>query len=163
LAGLSTVVLAADDRTVLFDEDVNFAAFKTFTLKPGTITSARPELTSAIATKSLEGAIRDALTARGLKEVADQADLLVEHSVTAVDWNISPFGRPNPVGGRGRGAGAPVDFTEATLVIDLKAGDPLALVWRGVYRDEEKDAGKLADALPKDAASLLSSYPPRKR
>jgi hypothetical protein len=32
-----------------------------------------------------------------------------------------------------------------------------------VYHDTEKDAGKLADALPKDAAKLLSEFPPRKK
>jgi hypothetical protein len=163
---LASAVLAADDRTVLFDDEVNFSSFKTFTLHDGTVSSQRPELKSSITRKKLSDAIRGALTARGLKETADPADLLVEHSVNAVDYGIGPFGRANPIGGRGRrgdAQGSTVDFTEATLVVDLKAGDPRALVWRGVFRQAENDAGKLAEALPKFAASLLSDYPPRKK
>ncbi len=164
---LSSAVLAArDDRSILFDEDANFPSFKTFTLSDGQMTSERPELKFPIVIKTIGDTIRAALTARGLKEVPLRPDLVVEYSVDAVDWGIGPFGRATPVlppGARGgRGRGMQVDFTEATLVIDLKHGDPGLLVWRGVYRDAENVASKLADALPGDAKTLLSQYPPKK-
>lgn len=165
---VSSAVLLADDHCVLFDEDVNFSVFKTFTVHVARTTSDRAELNSPVGLKAVGEAIRAALMAKGLKDVPDRADLVVEYSVTGVNYNIGPFGRPNvvtpqPRGGRGSRDPAPVDFTEATLVIDLSHGDPATLLWRGVYHDTEKDAGNLAQTLPKDAATLLSQYPPRKK
>lgn len=166
---LSSAVLLADDHTVLFDEDVDFSIFKTFSMRAGRMTSDRPELNFPAVMQALADAIRGPLTAQSLKEVAGRADLVVEYSVTGVDYGIGPFGRPHAIqpgqrGGRGSRANAmQVDFTEATLVIDLKQGEAGTLVWRGVYRDAENDAQKLARALPADAAKLLSQYPPRKK
>ena len=162
---LSSAVLLADDRTILFDPEVDFSTFKTFALRDGTMDSQRPELNSAITIKKLTDTVRGALIGRGLKESPDPADLVVEYSVKAQDFGLGIFGRANPIGSRGRGgaqASTP-DFTDATLVIDLKAGDPRAMVWRGVYRDTESTAPKLADALPKHATKLLSEYPPKKK
>jgi hypothetical protein len=168
VVALSAAVLLADDHSIIFDEEVDFSTFKTFTMRDGRVTSDRPELNFPAAQKTLGEAIRTALTTRGLKEVADKADLVVEHSVAGVDYSIGPFGRANAIqpGQRGRGGRASmgqVDFTEATLVIDLKRGDPGTLVWRGVYHDTENDARTLAVELPKDAAKLLSQYPPRRK
>lgn len=166
---LSSAVLIADDRSVLFDEEANFSSFKTFKMRDGTLASQRPELNSPIAAKKLADAIRAALTAKGLREAPDPADLVVEHAVTTLDFGIGPFGRANPInpgqrGSRGRGGSpARVDFTDATLVIDLKAGDPRALVWRGVYNATEKTAATLADTLPESAGKLLSVYPPKRK
>jgi hypothetical protein len=52
-----------------------------------------------------------------------------------------------------------VNFTEATLVIDVRRESSQALVWRGVYRIAEDDTQKLMDALPKNAARLVSELP----
>ena len=166
---LSTAVLTADDHSVIFDEDVDFSIFKTFTLREGVMRSDRPELRFPAVMQNLGGAIRVALTTKGLKEVPDRADLVVEYSVTGQDYDIGPFGRANVVraGSRGRRGAGPsggqVDFTDATLVVDLKRRDSDQLLWRGVYHDTEEEAAKLADALTKNAATLLSQYPPRRR
>ncbi len=165
---LSATVLVADDHSVIFDEDVDFSTFKTFTMRDVRVESDRPELKFPAVTKTLGEAIRAALLARSLKDVPDKGDLVVESSVTGVDYGIGPFGRANVIrsGARGRGqaaSGATVDFTEATLVIDLKLASSGALVWRGVYHDTEHDAQKLAAALPKDATTLLSKFPPAKK
>jgi Domain of unknown function (DUF4136) len=164
---VSAAVLFADDHSVIFDEDVDFSTFATFAIGEGHMASARPELNFPAVMQSLGGAIRLALTTRGLKEVPDHADLVAAYDVTGVDYAIGPFGRPNaiqPSSGRrmGRAGSLPVDFTEITLVVDLNHGTPAALVWRGVYHDTEKAARKLAEALPKDATSLLAEYPPKK-
>jgi hypothetical protein len=159
--------LAADDYSVSFDHDVDFTAFRTFRLGPGELTSERPELQFPAVRTSVGGAIRTALMARGLREVPDRADLVVDFSVVGVDYAIGSFGRPNAIrpGQRGRGgraSGGAVDFTEARLVIDLSHGDPAALVWRGVFYDTEANAARLAQSLPKDAATLLGAYPPKR-
>lgn len=164
---LSSAVLLADDHTVLFDEDVDFSTFKTFRIGGGRMKSERPELKFPAVLTTITDAIRKGLTARSLKEVSDHPDLMADFSVTGKDFAIGMFGRPNVVsGGRGRGGrpnGGVVDFTEATLVVDLKEVRTDTLIWRGVYHDTEEDAQKLAEALPKDAAKLVETYPPRKR
>jgi hypothetical protein len=163
----SAVVLAADDRSVLFDPDVDFSAFKTYVLYEGKVQSRQPEITSQITLKRIADAIHTALASKKLKNTSDQPDLIVEYSVTTADFQVGPWGRASPVGGFGRGrvtteAQRP-DFTDATLVLDMKAGPDRELVWRGVYNDTEGDLGKLAQALPKDAATLLAEYPPKRK
>lgn len=165
---LSGAILLADDRVVLFDEDVDFATFKTFIIGSGRMKSDRPELNFPAVLTSLAETIRAGLKSKSLKEVSDNASLMVDFSVTGLDFVIGPFGKPNPVsqgqrGGRSRGASATVDFTEATLVIDLKEGRSNTLIWRGVYHDTENEARRLAEALPKDAATLIAEFPPKKR
>jgi uncharacterized protein DUF4136 len=164
---LLSATLVADDRTVLFDPDVDFSTFKTYVLFEGSINSKQPEITSQITLKKIADAVHAALAGKSLKATTDQPDLLIEYSLTTMDFAIGSFGRANPMGGRGRGratseAGQP-DFSDATLVLDMKAGSNRELVWRGVYNDTEDSLGKLADALPRDAAALLSEYPPRKK
>ena len=165
---LASAVLLADDHSVIFDEDVDFSIFKTFTMRPVRITSGRPELNFPAVAKTIDDAIRASLLSRGLKAADSGADLVVECQVTGVDFNVGPWGYPSTVspGGRGRGRGGspgPVDFTEVTLVLDLLRADSGALVFRGVYHDNEEDAEKLVQALPNDTRTLLSKYPGKRK
>lgn len=164
---LASAVLLADDHSVIFDEDVDFSIFKTFTMREVRMTSSRPELNFPAVVKSIGDAMRTSLTAVGLKEIDTGADLIVECQVSGKDFNIGPWGYPSTVspGGRGRGRGGspgPVDFTEVTMVLDLIRADSNALVFRGVYHDTEENPEKLVKALPKDATTLLAKYPRRK-
>ncbi len=165
IVALSASGLIADDHSVSFDEDVDFSIFKTFSLSAGRMRSDRPELNFPAVMTTLSDVVRTALRGHGLAEAAGRADLIVEHSVTGVDYSIGPGGRANIVrpGRRGSPSPGPVDFTEAVLVIDLKRSDSGALVWRGVYYDAEKDPQKLAAALSKDAAKLVSEYWPKRK
>ena len=165
---LSSALLLADDHVVLFDEDVDFSTFKTFIIGSGRMKSDRPELNFPSVPASIAEAIRAGLTKKSLKEVSDNASLTVDFSVAGLDFVIGPFGKPNPVatgsrGGRGRASSTTVDFTEATLVIDLRDSRSNTLIWRGVYHDTENEAQRLAEALPKDAATLIAEFPPKKR
>jgi hypothetical protein len=160
---LASVALLADDHSVIFDEDVDFSTFKTFTVRNGRMTSEQPELNYPVVLEVLGGVIRKTLTSKGLKHADDGADLIVEFNVNAVDFSIGPFGRANAMrGGRGRGGASQADFVEATLVLDLKRRDPEVLLWRGVYTDAEAEPGKLAEMLPRDAVTLLAQYPPKR-
>lgn len=165
---LSSGVALVDDHVVLFDEDVDFSTFKTFMIGGGRMKSDRPELNFPAVLASIAETIRTGLVGKSVKEVSDHPSLMVDFSVTSLDYVIGPFGKPNPVGagprgGRGRTGGGAVDFTEATVVIDLKDRQSDTLIWRGVYHDTESDAQRLAEALPKDAGVLLSEFPPKKR
>jgi len=162
---LASAVLVADDHTVIFDEDVDFSTLRTFDVRDARMSSERPELTFPAVMKAIDESVRGALVARGLKLMTDHPDLVAEYRVAGVDYSIGPFGRPNVItpGRGGRGRAMSVDFTEATLVIDLSRPDPKVLIWRGVFHDTENDARILAVALPKDAAKLLSEFPPKKK
>jgi Domain of unknown function (DUF4136) len=164
---LCSVVLAADDRTVLFDEDVDFSKFKTFAVADGHVQSNQPDLNSPITIKKITDAIRSALIAKKLTEGSVPADLTVQFNVTTKDYEIGPFGGVNPLGGRGRGRGPAStrepDLTDATLVIDFRTAGAGELVWRGVYNDTENGPAKVAEALPKDALNLLADFPPKKK
>jgi hypothetical protein len=166
VVALAATLVFADDHVVLFDEDVDFSTFKTFMIGSGRMKSDRPELGFPAVTATIAEAIRTGLISKSLKEVSDSPGLMVDFHVTGKDFVIGSFGKPNPVtprGGRGGTGGAAVDFTEATLVIDLQDVRSKTLIWRGVYHDTESDARRLAEALPKDAAVLMSEYPPKKR
>jgi uncharacterized protein DUF4136 len=161
---MSAVELAADDRSVTFDKGTDFAPLKTFTVRDVRVTSSRPELGNALFAMQVHDAIRDALAAKGLKETSTGPQLVVESSVTGIDYSVGPAGRANPIPpGRAAPSFAPVSFTEGTLVIDLKAADSGKLVWHGVYRRPKDSAGKLAEKLPGDARKLLSEFPPKKK
>ena len=144
-----------------------FSTFKTFMIGSGRMKSDRLVLNFPSVMTSLAEPIRSGLTNKSPKEVSDTPGLMVDYSVSGLDFVVGPFGKPNPVvpgqRGRGRAATTTVDFTEATLVVDLKDGRSNTLIWRGVYHDSENQAQRLAEALPKDAATLISEYPPKKR
>src|SRR5262245_6056475 len=161
---IAVVELAADDRSVTFDKGTDFAPLTTFLVRDVRVTSSRPELDNALFAMQVHDAIRDALTAKGLKETATRPQLVVDSTVTGMDYSVGPAGRANPIPpGRAAPRFAPVSFTEGTLVIDVKTADSGKLVWHGVYRRPKDSAGKLAQKLPGDAKKLLSEFPPKKR
>ena len=162
--------LRADDSTVDFDADVAFSSFRTFAIKDGKIDSTRPEVNNSIVINALKKTIRDELTVRGLKETPDKPDVVIQYIVEATEYSVGSGGRANPIGparggrgGRGDPTGTPVDFIEGTLVIDVSTSQPALLVWRGVYRDDEKNSAKFAQKLAGDAKKLLAQYPPKKK
>jgi hypothetical protein len=169
---LAPALLSADDHSVLFDEDIDFSTFRTFAVRDATLKAKEPSLTSPVLVKALAEAVREALIAKGLTESASQPDLVVECTVTGVDFDMNKWGvlrqMNNESTGRG-GRRSPnpspnhPDFSEATMVLDLKRADTSALVFRGVFHDTEKDQSALAARLPKDAATLLAKYPVKKK
>lgn len=146
---LSAVLLFADDRTVDFDRHTDFSTLKTFALREGKVDSPEPELNNTLLVKKIADVIRMELTSRGLKETINNPDVIVDYSISGQVFN-------EPRGG-------PISSSEGTLVIDLTKRDSRALVWRSVYRDNEKNSAKLAQKLPGDVKKSLSDYPPKQK
>jgi hypothetical protein len=176
LAGLVLfpAVLVADDHIVQFDRTVDFSIIRTFTFRGTTIASDRPELNNPLVLSKVTDTIRTLLTAKGLRETPDRPDVVVEFTVTGQDYSVGPFGRASRIeGGRGGRGGSrrggdpqsaqPVAFIEGVLVLDVIDRESGLLVWRGVYRDSERDNARFARKLPDDARKLLSEYPPKKK
>jgi hypothetical protein len=149
--------LAADDLNVQVDPRANLAAFRTFTIRNGTVASERPELDNPLFEKKLRTTMRLALTARGLNETTDGADLVVDFMVLGEDFSTSQRGLVRGMGPR------PLRFTQGTLTIDLSRSGEATPVWRGVYRDDEMTGSKLLLKLPEDAKKLIAKYPQRPR
>jgi hypothetical protein len=149
---VSSAWLSADDLSVVVDPKADFSTFKTFAVRAGKIESAKPEIDNSLFAKKLTRTIREALTAKGLKEVTGRPDLMVDYTITSEDINTTQRG-----GGRGTGP-QPLRFTVGMLVIDMTRPGDQAPVWRGVYRDDERTGSKLVQKLPEDAEKLIAKY-----
>lgn len=153
--------LRADEKDTDFDPQTNFTKFKTFTIRQGQVVAKSPELNSPLTRKKIEDSIRTQLIAKGLMEVPNRADLVVNFRFGAADKRqieAIPTGR----WGRGRRLET-FKFTEGTLVINLMDPEGRDLVWRGVYRDDESNPGKISNKLPDDIKKLFSDFPPKKK
>src|SRR5262249_19661056 len=143
LTGLCVcTVLYADEHNVDFDPHTDFSIFKTFALHEAKVNSPRPELNNPLVARKIGDTIRAELIAKGLKETPASPDLLVDYGITGEEYAAQ--------------RGGPPSFNRAILVIDLVKRDSKTLVWRAVYSDDEKTAGKLAQTLPGDAKKSLS-------
>jgi hypothetical protein len=139
----------ADHHNVNFDQHTDFSRLKTFAMREGKRDSFQPELNNSLVVKKIGDAIRAQLISKGLKETFNSPDVLVDFSVTGEDFNEQ--------------RGGPVTLSEGTLVIDLVKRESLALIWRSVYRDSERNAAKVAQNLPNDVKKSFSQYPPRQK
>ena len=153
--------LRADQKDTDFDSRTDFLKFKTFTLRQAQLEAKSPELNSPIVRKRIEDAIRTQLTARGLTEVQNRPDLVVNFRFGAADKRqVESF----PAGRWGRRRRIETfRFTEGTLVVNLMDTEGRELVWRGIYRDDENNAGKISNKLPDDIKKLFSDFPPKKK
>jgi hypothetical protein len=154
-------VLIADDRNVDYDPQADFSKYKTFIFREGEILTKAPDLNSPLVRKKIDAAIRAQLTAKGLREVENQGDLVVTYRLGAAQRReVQNF----PAGRLGRARRVETyRFTEGTLVIDLLNRQPRDLVWRGIYRDDESNVSKISEKLPNDIKKLFDEYPPKKK
>jgi hypothetical protein len=171
LLAMSPALFAAS-HIVDFDREVDFTTVKTFTLRGAEFLIDRPEIRSPLVAGQVTAAIRAALLARGLRETAQDADVLVDWSVRGQRFAINEWGRAIPLDNSASGwrlppgnpwRDLPESFVEGVLVLDLTARSSGLLVWRGVYRDNERDSARVGQRLPDYARQLFVKYPPVKK
>jgi len=159
---LALSVAQADQRTIDSDPAADFSAFKTFRMREGAITARSPDLSGQLTRKKIEEGIRAALATKGgMQEVQTQPDLVVQWRFgTATKREVETWA----VGRWGRGRAVSVnDFTEGTLVVDLYERTGRDLVWRGIYRDDEKNPAKISAHIASDINKLFKDFPPKKK
>jgi hypothetical protein len=160
----------AQKTNVEFDKSADFAAYKTFAWDPTPPTTARPLLVEAI-----KGAVADALSKSGMKQVADSPDLYVQiygglDSDAAISYSdlfygpagIAPFDQSFLIWGAVPGAATTVIVHKGQLVIDLLDAHQKKLVWRG--KANAKLSDKRQKALEQVNAAvdkLFAQYPPK--
>jgi uncharacterized protein DUF4136 len=156
-----SVPLRGDHKDTDFDPKTDFLKFKTFTLRQGQVEAKSPELNSPLVRKKIEESLRAQLTAKGLTEVQNRPDLVVNFRFGAADKRqVESF----PAGRWGRRRRVETfRFTEGTLVVNLMDTDGRELVWRGIYRDDESNPAKISNKLPDDVKKLFSDFPPKKK
>jgi hypothetical protein len=153
LVTLLSGVLVADEHHIVFDEHTEFSKFRTFAIRNSKSDSVLPEINNPLYLKRIADTIRIALSARGLKETVDRPDLFVDLHIGGTE--LSTADRPSE---RLRGG---VLFAQGTVTVDLIRRDPVLLVWKGIFHDDESNGSKLARKLPSDVKSLLAKYPPK--
>ncbi|HEV2298363.1 MAG TPA: DUF4136 domain-containing protein [Candidatus Acidoferrales bacterium] len=151
----------AQKITVQFDQDADFSRFKTFSIRPGQLNSKNPALDSDLVRKRIDADIEKALTAKGLAEVADHADLNVVYRLGAARrTQLEAY----PAGWRGWGTRVVrVPYAEGTLVIDLRSTASRSLVWRGIAEEQKSDATKLEGKLDDMVKKSFQKYPPKSK
>jgi hypothetical protein len=156
-----------------YDGSVDFAKYRTFTLREGT--PARDSLTQ----QRLEDAIAASLQAKGLRRVPDGGDLLVYTHVRTenqrqIEWtNYGYAGWGWGWGWGWRGWGGP-GWSQATvrnvpigtLIVDLVDSQEKRLVWRGIateYIDKivKMDPEEKTKAANEAMQKLFKEFPPR--
>jgi len=151
----------AQTVSVESDESVDFAKFKTFTVRDGKLSSRSPALNSPLTKKRIETEIEQALTAKGLTVATDQADLNISFEFGSARTMET---KSYPVGWRGRGTRVVnVPQSEGTLVIDMLDASTNSLVWRGITSESEPNPIKLADKLDDLVKKAIGKYPKLKK
>jgi hypothetical protein len=154
LATLLSSALFADEHHIVFDEHTDFSKLRTFAIRSAKSDSALPEINNPLYLKRIADTIRTSLSARGLKETVDRPDIFVDLHIGGTE--LSTADRPSE---RLRGG---VLFAQGTVTVDLIRRDPILLVWKGIFHDDESNGSELARKLPSDVKGLLAKYPPKK-
>ena len=151
----------AQKVNIEFDESTDFSKFKTFRIGEGQLNAKAPALNSDLTRRKIEGEIRKRFVAKGLSEVSSgQPDLNVQFRLGAARQNeVESF----PAGRFGRARRVVrTQYTEGTLVIDLRDTGKRELVWRAVATEEKNDPAAIADRLDEMVKKSIDKYPPKK-
>lgn len=143
------------------DESADFSKYKTFRVGEGQLKSKSPSLNSDLTRRKIDTEIRKRLIEKGLSEATGQPDLNVQFRLgSAPRSEVDAF----PVGRYGRGTRRVVtQYTEGTLIIDLRDTSRRELVWRAVVVEEKGDPAKIADRLDEMVKKAIEKYPPKKK
>ena len=171
LAGTGTAF--AQDVRYNFDQQANFAAFKTY---KWVVIKGATQL-SELVDRQVKAAVDAELATKGLtKTDSDTADLYIgyqagigqEKEYTSFDtgWGYGPGYRGGWYGGGGGGmtTGTTSTIYIGQLALDMCATSPKALVWRGAASktlDPKAKPDKQEKNLKKAVTKLLKNYPPK--
>ena len=167
---IAQAVIVAQKTSYDFEKTANFAAFKTYTMKPGTPVGQQ------LIDDRIVGAIDTQLAAKGLTKAAAEPDVfVVYHMAFDKQQDISTYSS----GGGGYGAygwgwgGGWAGGTSTTqvreiligtLVIDMADAKKGQLVWRGMGVKEvntQADPEKRDKSINKAVEKIFKNYPPK--
>jgi hypothetical protein len=159
--GCATVSTKAD-----YDRATDFSKYHTFSIQAGKLVrEGVGDTGNTIVRDRIAAAIRDELTARGLRPGDQSADLVVRFVGGArtrqeLDTALTPMYGPYYAGPVGSDVWVR-DYQQGTLVIDLVDSSNDKLVWRSVATAEDQDFTK-EEFIRKAVAKSLAQFPPGK-
>ena len=167
---LLTTMAAAQDVRYNFDQQADFARFKTYKWVEITGGVKLDDITA----KQLRGAFESELASKGLTQTeSDTADLYIgyqaavgqEKQLTAYNsgWGYGPGWRYG--GGMGVTTATTSTILVGSVALDMYEASKKALVWRGTASktlDPKAKPEKRAKNISKAVAKLLKNYPPKK-
>lgn len=156
-----------------FDHALDFAQFKTFTIREGKINAKNPMLNNELVEKNLRASIVEQLKLKGLSQVESKGELNVTFRLgdgTEKQTVLGPSDRVTTVGPRGRVIERKTNsrkqvYVQAKdiLVIDLRNSATKELAWRAHCVDHQDDPAKLEKRLPNMVVKAFQKYPPKKK
>lgn len=162
VSGCASVVVSRD-----YAPQTEFATYRTYALRSGPTREGEPR---SLVDQRAQAAIDRALTAKGLRQVADSEspDLLVVTRFEARDRvDYVPYttygGYWYPGYGWGWGYGGntmPYPYTEGALVVDLVDPKSNNVVWHGRARRTVYDTELSAEQVDQMVKKLLEDFPP---
>ncbi len=156
---LATVNAFAQKTNVDWDHNItNFSKYKTYSwVKP-----VRPTQ-NPLMDDRIVAAVDAQLTAKGLRKVETNADLLVTYNAgLKQEKSAIATGMGGWRMGGGMGRIDPVIENVGTLVVDLSDAQQKKLIWRGVASDTLSDKSeKNAQKVNKAIAKLFKQFPPK--
>jgi hypothetical protein len=161
LLALAVVPAPAQKVDIEADESADFSKYKTFRIGEGQLKSKSPALNSDLTRRKIDNEIRKRLIEKGLSETSSQPDLNVVFRLGSARRNeVDAF----PAGRYGRATRRVVSqYTEGTLIIDLRDASRRELVWRAVAVEDKGDPSKIADRLDDMVRKSIDKYPPKKK
>jgi uncharacterized protein DUF4136 len=165
--GISSV--AAQEVTYNFDQDTDFAHFKTYKW----VSIKNAQQVDDITARQITAALDAELAKKGLtKTDADNADLYIAYQTaigTQKQWNAYSSGwgmGPRWGGGMGMGSATSSTLRVGELDLDMYDSANKRLVWRGTVSktlDPTAKPEKRQKNLEKALEKMLKNYPPKKK
>jgi hypothetical protein len=141
-AGVLPVTILSQKVEIQWDHDADFSQYRTFAIRQGFLNNRNPALNTDIMRRDIEDAIRKNLSSRGMKEVAETADLNVRFSLGRANWMVARHG-------------------DGTLVIDLRDPQKRDLVWRGIAVGDRRGLSKIGRNLEGMVRKAIERHPPK--
>jgi hypothetical protein len=140
--GVLPATILSQKIEIQWDHDADFSRYRTFAIRQGFLNNRNPALNSDVVRRDIEDAIRKNLSSRGMKEVADTADLNVRFSLGRANRMVARHG-------------------DGTLVIDLRDPQKRDLVWRGIAVGDRSGLSKIGRNLEGMVRKAIEKYPPK--
>jgi hypothetical protein len=154
----------------------NFRNYKTFAWQPPDIQTDNPKYSGEMVDTEIKGNVRSELQARGLQEVPENQnpDLLITYHIYTQNkqqisggyyggyypgWGWGGYYGGWGYGGIGYYSPSVYNYTEGTLILDVKDARTNSMVWRGSIDGDVTNARKLDKRIDKGVHSIMEEFP----
>lgn len=159
------------------DRDADFYSYRTYTWGEAVADVDNPVYRSDLISKNIKNAIEKEFAKRGIKFNNEEPDFIVSYQTFTEEkqqvrnrtpYGFGPYfplrfypfyygwGYPYAWGG---GFSEEENYTEGTLIIDIKDSKTKELVWRGSVKGNVEDVSSLQKQIQKGIKAIMKKYP----